>query len=82
MHFGQKLTESTNKYNVAMDTWYYQVKQAKSKISSKLIGPEYFGVITQNSIIFLLVSIEAIINLLPHILFEFFKFKTSVNLIG
>ena len=47
-----------------------------------MIGQEYFEIITQNRTIFLLVSMKQKINLIPHILFEFFKFKTSDNLIG
>ena len=47
--------------NIAMGPRYEvsQVKQAKSKKSSKLIRQEYFGVITQNRMIFLLASMGA-----------------------
>ena len=40
----------------------------------------FWGHITNS--IFLLVSMEEKINLIHHILFDFFKFKTSDNLIG
>ena len=33
-------------------------------------------------VIFFVASMEAKINLIPHIIFEYFKFKTSDNLIG
>ena len=51
---------NTNKYNVAMPLSGIKIgiKQVKSKNSCKLIGQEYFGVITQNSIFFV-ASMEA-----------------------
>ena len=44
--------------------------------------PRVFSSIIQNSMIFFVASVEAKINLIPHIVFKFFKFKTSHNLVG
>ena len=56
---------------------FYQIYHTKKK-SYKLIGQEYFGVITQNSMIFFVASMEEKINLITHIVFIFFRFKHLV----
>ena len=71
-----------NKYNVAMDpgikinTWNKsKVKNPANYLAKSIFrhNPKY---------IFFVASREEKINLIPHIVFKFYKFKTSDNLVG